>query len=120
MSLSIKKLLKPIYTLIVMLFNLATPIYAFADVLGDRLSDLEQTTDEKTFLEYIYQLAIPLAVFSLVGLSIYAGFLMVTSQGNPEKLQEAKETITNAVLGFAMVALSIALLALLGGILNIS
>jgi hypothetical protein len=111
---------KIIYGILAVALNLATPVYAFADVLGDRLSDLESSTDEVSFLQYIYQLAIPLAVFSLVGLSIYAGYLMITSQGNPDKLQEARETIVNAVLGFAMVALSIALLALLGGILNIS
>jgi len=114
------KIRKSLYALVVLIINFVAPAYVFADVLGDRLSKLEQTTDEKTFLMYVYQLAVPLASFSLVGLSIYSGYLMITSQGNPEKLQEAKETITNAVLGFAMVALSIALLALLGGILNIS
>lgn len=98
---------------------LLVPTMAFADVIADRINQLDNATDETTFAQYIYELAIPLAVASLVGLSVYAAFLMITSQGNPDKLAEAKETIVNAFLGFAMVALSVALLALLGSTLNI-
>lgn len=111
---------KKIFILLSTLLPLATPIYAFADVLGDRIALLEQADDEVSFVTYIYQFALPLAVFSLVGLGVYSAYLMITSQGNPDKLSEAKETIVNAVLGFSMVVLSVALLALLGGILEIA
>lgn len=111
---------KAFFTIIGILIPFFTPVYVFADVLGDRLNNIGNAQDETTFVEYVYQFAVPLAVFSLVALSIYSAYLMITSQGNPDKLAEAKETIVNAVLGFSMVALSIALLALLGGVLEIA
>jgi ABC-type uncharacterized transport system permease subunit len=119
MKLITKVLNQAVWSILSLILPLSLPAIAFADVIGDRLNQLENATDETTFTQYIYELAIPLSVASLVGLFVYAAFLMITSQGNPEKLAEAKETIVNAVLGFAMVALSVALLVLLGSTLNI-
>ena len=117
---SVSKIInRAIWSVMALVLPLLLPAITFADVIGDRINQLDNATDEKTFTQYIYELAIPLSVASLVGLFVYAAFLMITSQGNPDKLAEAKETIVNAVLGFAMVALSVALLALLGSTLNI-
>lgn len=99
--------------------TLAYPTVVFADVLEDKLQQLSDSDTEVDLITNLYEFAIPVSVIGLVALSVYAGILMVTSAGDPEKLSEAKETITNAVLGFAVVVLSVALLALLTTTLNI-
>ena len=43
----------------------------------------------------------------------------MSSQGNPDKLQEGKEVITNAIIGFAIVLLSVAILYLISNTLGI-
>lgn len=91
----------------------------YADVLSDRISDVTASTNETTFVQSIVRLSIPIAILSLVGLSAYAGFLMLTSQGNPEKLAEAKEVFTNAVLGFGLIALSVAILVIIQSVLKL-
>lgn len=95
------------------------PGIVFADVLGDRVRDLEASTDEASLIQNFYELAIPAAVMTLVALLAYGGFKFITSQGNPEKLGDAKEVLMNAILGFTLIVLSIAFMALLQGVLNL-
>src|SRR5690554_6255666 len=86
---------------------LVTPVSA--DSLGGRLvSGLDQATSYTCdataegaaclagYVSIILDFAIPAATLAAVGIMIYAGYTMVTSQGNPEKLNEAREAITNA------------------------
>ena len=53
-----------------------------------------------------------LAAFSLI---VVSGIRILTSGGNPEKIQGAKETITSAVTGLLFIILSLFLLKLIGG-----
>jgi len=41
-----------------------------------------------------------------VCLTIYAGFLWMTAQGNEEQITKAKKMITNAVIGFIIISLA--------------
>jgi len=52
-----------------------------------------------------------LAAFSLI---VVSGIRILTSRGNPEAVQEAKETITSAVVGLLFIILSLFLLRLIG------
>jgi len=92
----------------------------YADALTDRLNDLQTSSDAPTFVDNLYRFAMPIAVLSLVLLGLYAGIVMLTSEGNPEKLNEAREILTNAVIGFVMIALAVALLRLLSNVLGLS
>ena len=67
----------------------------------------------------VYNFAVPVSVFLAFILFIWAGFLMIQSRGNPEKLKEAKEVAVNAVIGFIVIALSIAILSLMKNALSI-
>lgn len=98
-------------------FLLSVPVYA--DVLSDRIGEVSAASDETTLVSAILRLALPIAGFALIGLLMYAGFMMLTSQGNPEKLSEAREIVTNAVLGFALIGLSVAVLLLIQNVLQI-
>lgn len=47
-------------------------------------------------------------------LIMFGGYNMMTSQGNPEKLQGAQETITSAVVGLLFIIFSLVLLEIIG------
>jgi hypothetical protein len=72
------------------------------------------------FVNQLIKLAIPVGTFALILLLAIAGFKMITSQGNPEKINEAKEIVTNAFMGFAMIALSVVILLLINNLLNLN
>ena len=90
-----------------------------ADSLESRLKKATEAKDEKQLISAVAEVASAVSVIALVGLSAYGGFIMLTSQGNPEKLNEAREIITNAVLGFAFIAISVGLLLIIQSILGL-
>lgn len=45
---------------------------------------------------------------------IYAGYQMMTAAGNPEHLQEAKETLTAAIIGLLFIIFSVVILRVIG------
>lgn len=72
-----------------------------------------------TFINDALGLIMPVGLFCLLLLLSYGGFKMITSQGNPEQINEAKEIITNALMGFAMISLSAVILVLINNVLNL-
>lgn len=91
----------------------------YADTLSDRIDDVTDSQNESDLVGSILRLSVPLAIMALVALFVYAGYQMLTSQGNPDKLNEARETVTNAILGFILIALSVAVLVLIQNVLEI-
>ena len=92
----------------------------YASSLGQQLtsglSQLEggaEGADEEWLVQTLVQIAAPLAVICVVVLVIYAAYLLMSSQGNPDKLKEGKEVLTNAIIGFLIVLLSVAILLVL-------
>jgi hypothetical protein len=67
----------------------------------------------------LLQFAIPLSGICVFALVAMASYKLMTSRGDPDKLKDAKEQITNAVIGFIFILLSVVILVLLGKILNI-
>ncbi|KKP65885.1 MAG: hypothetical protein UR61_C0009G0002 [candidate division WS6 bacterium GW2011_GWE1_34_7] len=95
----------------------------YASSLSDILNNLQTQTEDSnglgSFMEAIINFAIPLSAISVFVLLSFAAYKLMTSQGNPDKLQDAKEQISNAIIGFIFIILSVAILALLSNILNI-
>lgn len=89
--------------------------------LGDEISKIENgsITTESDLVDMIVKIAVPLSVISVVLLVIYAGYLLTSSQGNPDKLKEGKDIIVNAIIGFIVVLLSVAILVLLSNTLGL-
>jgi hypothetical protein len=100
---------------------LISPVHA--DALGDRISSgitqVSQSSDLQSLVNNLVQLAIPLGVLAAVGWMIYAGYMMITSEGNPDKISEARDVVTNAIIGFALIALSVAILLLIRNTLGV-
>jgi len=89
--------------------------------LGDQLNKIEDgtVTDERDLVQTIVSIAVPLGVISVVILVVYAGYLLTSSQGNPDKLKEGRDIITNAIIGFVVVLLSVAILILISNTLGL-
>lgn len=101
---------------------------ALGDEIGSKTEDLIKSTTSngstgndaiRDFVQDIADLAIPIGVVASIILFSVAGFKMITSQGNPEKIADAKEVITNAISGFVLIALSVVILLLINDALNL-
>lgn len=99
---------------------LITKVYAQS--LGERIDgalDIEEgVTDPNNpvgpYIDKIVKVAAPVAVIACFILLVYGGYLLSSSGGNPDKIQEAKSIITNAIIGLLVVLLSAVLLMIIG------
>jgi len=89
--------------------------------LGTELDKIEkgEVADPENLVQTIVSIAVPLGVISVVLLVVYAGYLLTSSQGNPDKIKEGKDIITNAIIGFVVVLLSVAILILISNTLGL-
>ncbi len=67
----------------------------------------------------IVNISVYLGLVGLLGLFIAVALKMITSQGNPEKLNEARDIIVNAIIGFLMIAMASTILWILANLINI-
>ena len=90
---------------------LLVPSVVFAAQLYNPIGTTDLSTFLANLLKLVAQIAFPIIVLFLV----YVGFLFVSSQGNPEKLKEAKTYFFWAIVGALIVlgaeALSLAIRA---------
>lgn len=61
-------------------------------------------------VQNIIQMLIALAGLILFIMLLWGGFSYITSGGDPKKVEEAKGTLTNALLGLVLVAVSFLIL----------
>ncbi|GEM_PF-4074867 len=111
------------YRIFVFINNLIlSPVYGQED-LQERFQDIRDADLENgeisDFVGLVYDFAMPLAVFCAFVLLGYGAFKLIMSTGDPEKLNEAREIITNAILGVLMIGLGIGLLYFLAEALEI-
>ena len=98
-----------------------TKIYAnsLSDALQE-VNNLSEASDVSSFMDSVISLAVPLAVFSVFGLLAFAAYQLMTSQGDPDKLKQGKEVITNAIVGFLFILMSVAILLLISNLFGIN
>ena len=66
------------------------------------------------FYGFLLKWAIGIAGGIAFLLIVYAGFMVMTSSGNPERLKAGQELLTSAVSGLVLLILSIFILSLIG------
>lgn len=91
------------------------------DTLSEKVSSLnEGFTSKEDFVQKIVDLAVPLRLRVLLFYWGYGGYLLISSQGSPDKLQEARSVITNAIIGLLVVLLCVAILLLISRSLQLN
>ena len=75
------------------------------------IGDISTTPED--FLQNVLKLVLGLAGGILLILIIINGYKLMTSQGDPEKIKEAREGIISAIAGILMIIFSLSLLTLL-------
>ena len=70
--------------------------------------------DMSLFLSWILKWAIGLGGGIAFLLIIWAGFMIMTSSGNPERLKAGQELLTSAIMGLIMLIFSIFILGIIG------
>ena len=71
------------------------------------------------FNNIFFNLAVAMGLLLLAYLS-YGGFRWITAGGNDKAVEEAKKTVTNAVIGLIIAALAFLLVQVIGYILGIN
>lgn len=66
------------------------------------------------FVEKFLELAIGIGGGVAFLLMLWGGFTVITSTGNPEKINKGKETITSAVIGLLFIIFSVVLFQIIG------
>ncbi len=72
------------------------------------------STQPANFVNSIYRILLGLAGGVALLLIIGAGYQMMTSQGNPEKVKEARERLTSAIVGLLFIIFSFTILQIIG------
>lgn len=81
----------------------AYPTSLFAAVIIDNPLN---TTDIRVLINKIIDLLFTLGIPLAVLLILWAGFLFLTSGGNPQKVNQAKATLLWTIVGFSILLLS--------------
>ena len=71
-------------------------------------------TDPAGLILRILEIAIGVAGGIALLSVIFGGFTILTSSGNPDKIQEGKSVITNAIAGLALILFSVMILNIIG------
>ena len=65
--------------------------------------------DLAELFEYIYKILLPVSLILGLFLIVLNGYGILTSGGDPRKVQTAKENLTSAILGLAFVLVALAI-----------
>jgi len=101
--------------------RLITTVYAstLSQILDEEGQNLAEATTVEGVVQGIVNIALPVAGIVALILFVIAGYKMITSQGNPDKLKDAKDMITNAVIGLVFILLSVGILVLISNMFNL-
>lgn len=102
------KLIKKFSLAFLMLFFSVRPVEAVATQLGDI------DTDPQSLVRWILTRAVYVGGGIAFLLLFGGGFTLITSSGDPEKLNKGKETIISALTGLLFIIFSLFLLRFIG------
>lgn len=77
------------------------------------------TTDPDKLANFAIYLITAIGVVAAVAFIIYSGFLWTTSGGDKQKLEQARATLTYAIIGLVVILLSFAIIRLIVSLLGI-
>lgn len=71
-------------------------------------------TEPQAFVRRIFSLVLGIAGGVALILIMYSGYKMMLSQGNPEKVQDARQQLTSAIIGLLFIIFSFVILQIIG------
>ncbi len=77
-------------------------------------------TTPSGLINFIYVLAIVISSMLAFLTLLIGGFLIMTSSGDPDKVNRGKTLVRNAIIGLIVIILAVVILGLIGSIFNIS
>jgi hypothetical protein len=75
--------------------------------------------DLPSIINWFSSVILPFATLALLGIIIYAGFIKLTSAGNPDKEKQAMQTLTSGIVGFVLVLSASLVVGIIGAALGI-
>lgn len=75
---------------------------------------LEIGTDPQSFIKNLFGLILSISGGIAVLLIIYSGYQLINSQGNPEKLEAARQQLLSAIIGLLFIIFSLVILQTIG------
>jgi hypothetical protein len=78
------------------------------------------TATPSGFINFIYAFLLTIAVMIDLVIFIVSGYLIMTSNGDPDKINRGKSLFKNAIIGLILIIFAIVLLQLIGSIFGIS
>jgi hypothetical protein len=107
--------MKKIFAVALTTLTLTSMIYAVG--LENPLAS--QFKDIPSIVNWASSFILPISTLALVGIVIYAGFLKLTSAGNPDKEKQFMETLTSGIVGFILILSASLVISILGALLGI-
>lgn len=95
-------------------FNQIDPFCSGGDTEINTAIGCIPISDGNAFVEWLFPKLLGVMGGIAFLLMLYGGFVVITSGGNPEKLQAGQETITSAVTGLVFAIFSLFVLELIG------
>ena len=92
-----------------------TKVYAFKLGADIPLSGCKGDIEPGAYINCIYRFATWLAIGLAILMFIWGGYKYITSQGNPDSIEEAKTIISGAVIGLVLLILARLILMAIGG-----
>ncbi len=99
---------------------------AYAQSVASQIDNLSQmqgvdnASGQAMLTSKVASVSLGAAVVVLMAMGINGGYKLLTSAGNPEKLMEAKEILTNAFLGFLVIALAVSILTVVDNVFGLN
>ncbi len=99
---------------------------AYAQSVASQIDNLSQmqgvdnASGQAMLTSNVASVSLGAAVVVLMAMGINGGYKLLTSAGNPEKLMEAKEILTNAFLGFLVIALAVSILTVVDNVFGLN
>ena len=88
-----------------------------AQVIPNPISD--DFKDLPHIINWSSRIVLPISTIILIGIIIYAGYLKLTSMGNPDKEKKFMQTLTSGILGYAMILSSTLIIGIIGAFFGI-
>ncbi|MDO8435094.1 MAG: Ig-like domain-containing protein, partial [bacterium] len=94
-----------------LMMGVGLPAFAQVDTGSSFISDTIglSSGDPRIIAAKIIQLFLGFVAIVVLGLILYGGYAWMTSQGDEEKVEEAKKILTNAVIGLVIIIASVAI-----------